>query len=246
MIEALARFRWSKPVPWNITTAGRLFERLRQRYPADPQARSLMQADLSQQTAGGGPASSSLEFRTGPEQMIFSVPDGNRLLIVGPQDVSVHGLVPYEGWEVLERRLFEGLELIQDFVPEDARVEQVGLRYINRVEIPTAPIELNEYLTIGFTLPPSFPQELVGFLDRLEVVYPNEPIRLAFTWASTDSSDGTSAFLLDFDLIASPLSPLTLEDARQTLSDLKLKENAAFEGLLQDKLREEVFREIRE
>ncbi len=243
VVEALARFQWAQPMPWNVTTPGLLFERLRGEYPADPQTRSLMQADLSQQAAAGGPASSSFQMSSGPMQMVFANEEHCRLMIVGPQDISVHALAPYEGWEQLEARLFGGLELLGDLLPVDRQVATLGLRYINRVEIPSTPIRFDDYLTISFALPPTFPAEMVGFLDRVEVVYPDAPVRLAFTWASTDADEGTSAFVLDFDLVSALEEPLSLEAAREALADMKAKETSAFEGLLQDSLRK-LFGEI--
>jgi uncharacterized protein (TIGR04255 family) len=228
-------------LPWNITTPGLLFERLRDEYPAEPQVRSVMQADLSQE--GAGPTT-GFELRTGPQQMVFGAQEGSRLLIVGAEDVSVHGLPPYEGWESLEARLFSAVARIKDLIPDGTEVEQIGLRYINRIEIPKPSITFHEYLTIGFTLPPGFPQSMIAFLDRVEVVYPDELARLAFTWASTEAPEGASAFILDLDLNATAGMPIPIEEAREVLREMKRRETEAFEGLLQDSLRE-MFREIR-
>ncbi len=104
-------------------------------------------------------------------------------------------------------------------------------------------IQLGDYLTIHFALPPAFPKQLGGFLDRVNVFYSDEPIMLAFTWASQPSEEGKSAFVLDLDLTYNPPQPIGLEAAVEMLHEMKRRETQAFEGLLQDKLRE-VFHEV--
>lgn len=240
--EALARFAWTEPLAWNVTTPGLLFERVRKQYPAAPDARAVMEAEMNPQ--GAGPASAGFEFRTGPQQMVFKNEAEDRLLIIGPHDMSVHGLPPYEGWESLEQRMFAAIAGVEHLLPDEPTVKQIGLRYINRVELPTINIRFSDYLTLDLSLPPGFPQAISAFMDRIEVIYPDEPVTLAFTWASTAAPEGSSAWILDLDLTAIPPEPLTLADAREMLNNLKVKETVAFEGLLQDSLRE-AFHEIR-
>jgi uncharacterized protein (TIGR04255 family) len=235
VVEAIVRVRLARPIPWSLTTAGLLYSRLRAAYPREPQTQNLMQAELSEVAQN----QANLQVRSGPQKVVFGTDDGSRLLVVGAQDVSAHGLPPYEGWESLEQRLFDGLDQLGDVIPERA-FTGLGVRYINRVTIPRTEFRFDEYLTIGFTGPPGFPPNVSGFFDRVESVYPDERTRIAFTWATTESEPESSAFILDFDLNWScdEGETVTVGQAREELSNLKQKETAAFESLLQDSLRE--------
>ncbi len=234
-----------------MTTPGVLLEQLRDLYPEEPRAQTVVEAGLLDMPGGLAPGpvpqpGASLQVRAGQQRILFSSNAGTRLLGVSPTDVSVHGLQPYEGWESVESRLFEGLDRVSRTLGRvDTLFSQVGLRYINKVEIPGETLNFGEYeyLTIGLGYPPGFPPTVTGFFDRTEMKYADSPAAMAFTWASTPAPLGTSAFILDLDLSANPAEPLDLESARESLRDLKVREGQAFEGLLQDRLRE-VFREI--
>ncbi len=234
--EAIARLHWSAGRPWKMTTPGQLYDAVKDLYPSEPEVRSIMEAQL--QSPQGTPG--SLELRSGPQQLVFSVEGGGRLLMVGPNDISVHGLPPYEGWESLEKRLFDAFERVESILlPHDKTVSSVGLRYINRIDLPSPTVDFADWLTISFTLPASFPQQMVAFLDRVEVVYPDEPVKLSFTWASAESSSpDVSSFVLDFDLTTTEDAVGSVPEARHLIASLKAKETDAFEGLLLDSLRE--------
>lgn len=241
VVEAIARLHWDEPFAWNVTTPGLIFERVRHEYPLEPQFQNVMQADFAEPAGQDGPP--NFHVTTGPQKIIFSNSDRTQLLIVGPNDVSTHSLAPYEGWESLERRLRVAVEMLGDFVRATG-LSQVGIRYINRVEIPSSGYDFTDYMTIGFSMPEAWPGRITAFLDRAEYAYPDERSRIAFTWASTESEVGASAFIIDLDLLAT-----VNEDERRAggwglLAELKARETAAFESLIQDKLRE-MFDEVK-
>lgn len=238
VIEAVARLTWGSPIAWTLTTPGLLFDALRDDYPKEPEAQSVIQAEISQ-PAGSEGITAGFQLRQGPQQMVFSNADGSRLLMASPNSISVHGLPPYEGWEALSNRLFHSVGRIGLLLPKDIRAAAIGLRYINRIQIPETEVQFQDWLTIAFALPPSFPQRLSAFMDRAEVLYPDNTSKLSFTWASVESPPGTSSFIVDLDLTAENEPHATIEEAKHILSDLKHKETAAFEGLLKDRLREQ-------
>ena len=233
VVEAAARFHWNEPMPWNLTTPGRLFERIKEDYPAEPQFQNSVQAELGLTDGEGAP---NLQVTTGPQRVVFGNEDRTRLLIVGATDLSVHGLRPYEGWESLEERLFSAFRSLKDFVPNEL-ITQLGLRYINRIEIPDSSIEIGEYMTISFSMPDGWPARISAFLDRAEFVYPDGDSRISFTWATTESEPGGSAFIVDLDLVRDLKEPTSVDEARAAISELKARETAAFESLIQDRLR---------
>lgn len=239
VVEAVARLHWRSAIEWKFTTPGLLYDRVRTDYPGEPQLQNLVQAGLNAEAN----AAPSIQVVSGPARVMFSSTDACRLLSVTSADFSVHGLPPYEGWESLETRLFSGLALLDDAAPEPV-FDQVSLRYINRIEIPLSEFAIQDYMTIGFAMPPGWPPQIVAFMDRVESVYPDRRSKISFTWATAEAIEGSSAFIVDLDLTSEVPEGTNAEGARALLKQLKERETQAFESLLQDSLRE-LFDEIK-
>lgn len=236
--EAIARIQWATPAAWNIATPGVLFERLKSNYAEEPRAQGILQAGLTQ--GAPGEAGGIFSVTAGPQKLLYSADDGSRLLGVSAQDVSVHGLKPYEGWESLKHRFDWGVGQVVDclFDSKAPAVSTIGLRYVNQITIPTEEFRFEDFFTIAFVFPQSFPPTIGSFLDRVELFYPDEPTKLAFTWASTEAGEGQSSFVLDLDYYYQPESPIELPAAQILMEELKVREGKAFESLITEKLRD--------
>lgn len=237
VVEAIASLKWAEPVRWSVTTPGLLYDALREAYPEEPQAHGTIQTTVE---PGGNGSAPGFQLVAGPPRMRYSSDGGSRLVLASAQDFAAHGLEPYEGWESLEARLFHATELASDVLGTSGSpaVAGVGLRYINRVEIPTVPVRFEDYLTITIGFPEGFPPQIGAFLDRTTMSYDDLPLTLTLTWASVDAPEGSSAFVLDLDYLYECPSPTSVEEARAILNEVKLRESVAFEALLQDRLRE--------
>jgi uncharacterized protein (TIGR04255 family) len=247
VVEAIARFQWSTELPWSITTPGILYERVKAYYPDEPEAQAQMRAGLVEHKPGDGSESDRInaefQLRAGPERLVYGNRERGHLLAVSPKEISAHGLPPYEGWGSIRDRLIRAVSAVTEVTSGDRpAVAEVGLRYINKVEIPKSAIEFIDYFTISIGFPPGFPETIVGFLDRTQMTYP-DGASLTLTWASTDAPEGSSGFIVDIDLLRRFPEPIDIDGALETLRDLKEKEGRAFEGLLQDSLRN-MFHEV--
>jgi len=224
---------------WDVTTPGVLFERVKHLYPAQPEVRNTFQAGITTDQTEGQPSTASFAFNASPQEMLFHNSSRDKLALIGPVTLSVHGVPPYEGWEPLEGRLLEVFELIKDLLPEGGLISQCSIRYINRIELPATVKNLDDYLTLSFSLPATLPQDRTSFFNRIELLYPEGDASLALTWASVVAPENHSAFVLDLDL-TSPLGErMNLESGIRKLRMLKERETVAFEGLILDRLREE-------
>lgn len=245
IVEAVARFNFQTPITWDIRTPGLLYECLKAVYPAPPEIRNQVKAGLTPNSSEGKPLSANFAISSGPAEVFFFGDSREKFIMVSPISISAHGLAPYEGWEELEHRLYDAYALISTVLPDGDKISQCSIRYINRIELPGSEIKFEEYLTISFTIPPVFPPLMTAFFDRVEVKYPDNEGRLAFTWASVESKEGHTAFILDLDLLTTLPKPMTLAEAMAELDKLKARETEAFEGLILDRLRE-VFGEYKD
>lgn len=234
VIEALCRLQWSAPIRWDPMTPGQVNERVRGEYPAEPKMQSSVRANLAPGT------DAAVQLVAGPQQQfVFGNEAGNRLLVVGPEAVSVHGLAPYEKWPSLLSRLDYGLQHLHDLLPTGDCVAMVGLRFINRITIDEPRWNFPDYVNLDLKLPDGIPSDVSSFFQRTEIPYPGEKTILALSWATVvPDTPETGAFVLDLDFIHRPDVPISREAAKEVLADLKLKEGRAFEALITEKLRE--------
>lgn len=231
VVEAIARIHLAAPLPWSITTPGRIYSMLDGQYPREPDTQQLVEAGIS--PAG---SSAGVSVRSGAQRLVLRNESADRLIIVGPEDISAHGLVPYEGWESLISRLGDAVTKLNPLLG-DTEFSDIGVRYVNSISIPEEHFDFTKYFTIGFAMPPGFPKGVSGFMDRVECTYPEGDSKIAFTWASTQAAEGHSAFLVDLDLTATRVPSGSLHATLQALHRLKERETEAFESLVQDELR---------
>lgn len=237
VVEAVARFNFAQPMTFQATTAGSLFEKLRAKYPVEPEVRQQIgQVNPSNGSLEGNKID-SIPMLVPTTHYFFFEESRQRFLGIGADYISAHSLIPYEGWEGLEARLLEAHSLIKDLIPNGDKVSQCSVRYINRVEVETEYFEFKKYLNISVGLPDEFPKEFGSYFNRMELIYPDELSKLIFTWASVESREGTITFILDFDI--STLNPdnVDIETAKQQMKQLKILETNAFESVITDELR---------
>ena len=234
--EALCELRFAPSSEWDVTVIGRFRERIKALYPGKPREQQLMEAGFQ---VGPQRTDSFMSLRQGLARVHFPTDDGRRLVAVGHDVMSVHVLRPYPGWdEDFRQRIAEALEAYSD-ITAPAGVQQISLRYVNRVVIQQAAIALDDYFTAPPHIPEHLPQAMAVIFSRIESFYANKPIRLAHTFASAEAPERQSAYLLDLDLRWEwPAPPLPLTEVMDAVEDLRQRERDAFEALITDKTRE--------
>ena len=82
----------------------------------------------------------------------FASGDGLQVLQVTRRSFSYHRLRPYTDWERFSSEA-HGIwrEYLGHFTPE--KVRGASLRYLNRIDIPTAFRDLSEYISLSLNLP---------------------------------------------------------------------------------------------
>jgi uncharacterized protein (TIGR04255 family) len=231
--EALCEIQFSSNADWDPTIPGRLYERLRDSYSGAPR----QQLEGGFQLAGD-PSSASLRWQPGPPKVQFVTPEGDRLLSVGSNVLSVHILYPYRGWEEFRPRIEAALSAYEAIASPDG-IRRIGVRYINRIIVKEDRLHLGDF----FTTPPELPDELdvniTTFLLRIEAAYTDEPIRLIQTYASAEAEAGSAGFILDLDVIREwQTETLPIRDAMSHIDRLRDRERDAFEALITENARE--------
>ena len=234
--EAICEFHLAPGPEWDLTVPGRLHERIKDEYAGKPQQQKVVETELRAAPAAGFP---SVTVKEGMAKLFFPDSKGRRGVAVGPDVLSVHVLRPYApGWEEFRPRIERAWGAYQA-VAEPVGVRRIGIRYINRIVLSKETIQLPEYFTTPPAAPPSFPETMSSFFHRTEFTYDDGQTRLITTFASGKAPRGSSAFLLDVDLVwLSGDQPNAGSEVITLVETLRDREREVFESLITDKTRE--------
>ncbi|MDR5729828.1 MAG: TIGR04255 family protein [Terriglobia bacterium] len=111
-------------------------------------------------------------------------------------------LEPYETWEKLSR---EAKRLWSSYIEflKPLQIDRVGLRYVNRIQLPFGEVNFEEYLQVSPSTPPELDFPISGFMHQDSVVVPNNPyaINIIKTIQPPNLTTGTGlGLILDIDV----------------------------------------------
>ncbi len=191
----------------------------------------------------GGPAQvETLHQHTG---FRFTDQDGRQIFQARADGFAFSVLAPYERWETFRdeaRRLWD----LYKSVAKSASITRVAVRYINRVDIPTADvptIKVEDYFRIYPEIPADWPYENMDrFFMQLHI--PQEDLRcmLVVNQATALPPElETTSILLDFDLFREEYEePWRADDDAAVwdfLERLHDRKNEYFESSITEKTR---------
>ena len=111
-------------------------------------------------------------------------------------------------------------------------VTRIGLRFINRITLPSPDPELAKY----FAIPPRFADavkntRMHAFYNRKEAEFSDKPIRIVVTFADLEPKlPESSSYLLDIDILwITPSDPILLDELDGLVHDMKIRESTVFE-----------------
>jgi uncharacterized protein (TIGR04255 family) len=155
LIEAVCEVRLDPSTAWDLTIAGRLFEKLQPEYPERRQTLGVeLKLNVPQPP----------DYRQ-IENLQFLSKDGKNVVQVREYSVSVSRLAPYEAWESYKPTVVHVFEKFRE-ISSGGVIARVGLKYVNRIVVPKPEIRLEDFLNfypfVGHNLPESFGPFLVG------------------------------------------------------------------------------------
>ena len=141
-------------------------------------------------------------------------------------------LEPYESWEKLSR---EATRLWNDYAEflKPQQIDRVGLRYINRIQLPLDELNFESYLQVSASTPIELDFPVSGFMHQDTVIVPNNPytINIIKTIQPPNLSEGTGLGLI-FDIDVATMQSFESDDAKlkEHLSKMRWLKNKVFFG----------------
>jgi uncharacterized protein (TIGR04255 family) len=229
LLEANCEFRFDASSDWDLTMPGQIYAQLAGRLPEKEQAQSV------DSSIGVGTGGVQQTLQTQERLKISSEPDGE-VVLVGAHYVLVTKLRPYNTWDEYLPLILEAYEAYVG-IAAPRGLHRMGLRYVNRLEIPANPAELEDFLDYypftGPGLPPAMDSFLVG------ATFPqgdSDSIKVQLASAYVVQPE-ISPVLLDLDYAMQVPGAVALDEVRDWLETAHERLEGIFEGIVKEPLR---------
>jgi uncharacterized protein (TIGR04255 family) len=228
--EALAEL-YFEGSSWDVTTPGSFYERVKDRFPKKARLEQIgLEVEL-----GPGVANARMDGTGG--RAVFKNEDETRLVQVGADTLVVNQLPQYPHFEAWRDVLLEMLPIYRE-VAAPTTIVRLGMRYINRIEIAQAYVQMEDFFRVYPEMPPEIGLAHGDFLVRLQIParVPGHTILLTFGKAPTNEPS-SHAFVLDlYDVI--PLDgPGSFDMIEQRLNEAHENIEWVFEHAITDATR---------
>ena len=168
--------------------------------------------------------------------MQFLRRDEKALMQIGPHIVSINLLNPYSSWTEFLPFIKTGFNEYCDVAkPKD--VQRVGLRYINRIEIPDQDARLEDCLEFRPFIGPKLPQQLDSFVLGGQIAYENSRDILSLQLASLpglETSTTNPGVILSLDYFLAKPKAVPLDEALKWIEKAHKNIEDVFEGCITD------------
>lgn len=169
----------------------------------------------------------------------FQTSNGKQVARFDQNAFSFSRLRPYQRWEKFEGEALRlwGLHLS---IAHPVEVQRTGLRFINRIQLPTGRIDVEDYLVGGPHQPKGLPMHSNGFLhqDMLGVPGTEFKCQVIRTVQASESSDLGPMLILDIDVFTVASTVPSEEVLRKRLENMRYLKNTIFFGTITPKTKE--------
>jgi uncharacterized protein (TIGR04255 family) len=150
-------------------------------------------------------------------------------------------LEPYTDWESFAG---EGLNIWKIFkeIMQPAEINRIGLRFINRIELPLDELQLDEYIKPAPESPRNLDLPFIGFMHHDTLAVPGYPynVNLVRTIQPPQAESGKGAgLIIDIDVFTTSGVGLDETGITHALEEMRWLKNKAFFGSVTEKILED-------
>lgn len=228
--EAICEFHFEPSSTWDLTVPGLIYEKLQSAFPEKRQCKLVNQV-IAPADAGSVP---QIEI---VDRIQFYNAAKTALVQTNQHFLSINHLRPYPTWTKFLPIIKEGLDAYC-CAAQPLSITKVGLRYLNRIEIPGPKAALPEYFNIypgmaDTVLPHDFSSCIVGV--RSQVPELGGEIKIQLT--SAGGANDLVAMMLDLEYAIGVPGGMQVEQALTWLAQAHKKLVETFECSVTEKTR---------
>lgn len=235
LIEAVCDFRFSSSQPWDWTIPGLFYEQIQSNFPIRQQVNVIETTIDARQAKVVQQSQPKLQFLN---------ENRTEVIQVGPDNLSIHQLRPYDGWDHFKARILEYL-LTYRKAAKPLSLTRLGLRYVNHIALPYTEFELEDYFRILPQVPDPIPQVFPTFLLNIEVPYTSPECGLRIIFATVvPETPNTLAHVLDLDIFSTDNAIPSIDEVSNWIEMAHSRVEAAFEAAFTERTHHEIFEEV--
>jgi len=230
IMEVVCEFRFPIETPWDITIPGLLYEKVKEKFP-HREPRIIQHMEIKQ-------ARREVEHKFHTEERIFFFDSSKKTFIqAGHRILSINRLRPYISWNEFKPNIEKAFTSLLDIV-NVKNLQRIGLRYINKIEIPKTSVDLETYFEFRPFLGSKLPQNIVDFIVGCMFAFNNgqDMCKVELKSAVPDTPEH-NAFMLDLDYFLAKPQTVSADQALEWVDDAHDKVEKIFEGCITDELR---------
>lgn len=194
--EALLDIRVDLPATVDTSVLESYYDYVKIRFPEKKQ-QILFQASF-QMSPNGQPASAPPTSQ--PSGFLFHSSIENKIVQARMNGFTFNKLKPYEKWSTFRD---EARELWDEYakISTPLRITRIGLRYVNRIEIPLPINDFSEYILTFPEIAPDLPQEISHFFMQLAIPNRDLPATALINETMEQTPDNSKiALIFDIDV----------------------------------------------
>lgn len=227
--EAVVDVRFGTAVP--LSSIERLRDRLLEFYPAPVQ--SIITANFEIVERGSRVVEQQLDgFR-------LTAGDGTGIVSIGPRFISTSRLAPYEGWESFNAPARRNWEIWKRQIGWQ-RIVRVGIRYVNRIDVPMEgpTVNIEDYLYFSIRQAPIELPPLQTYAINTSRPLGKDNCTLILNSGLVPSPlVNTVSLLLDIDIAREIDTPQNDEALWEFVDRVREYKNEIFEACITDRTR---------
>lgn len=238
LVEVLCEFQLEPSQPWDWTIPGLVYDKVKKEFPKKKQQNVIeMEARVEQNEL-----MPSIK-KGGVTRLQFLREDETALIQVGPNLLAVNHLRPYPTWGRFQKMIKSSLAVYREVAYPKA-LKRIGLRYINRLEIPEAEVRIEDYILAVPQIPEPVPQVFATWIQRVEIPFVDSNGMMVMQSGLVKHEEPNKiTFLLDLDFITLDVRDINLENATNWLEKAHAAVEKTFEVCITDKSRA-LFKEV--
>jgi uncharacterized protein (TIGR04255 family) len=165
--------------------------------------------------------------------------DGASLVTIGPGVIATSRLAPYEGWESFNASARRNWSIWGKLTGR-RNVTRLGVRYINRIDVPGQHIQVGDYVGFGMVLPEALaPTPLASFALNAAMPLGEDGCKLILNSGSAVSPlVNVTSFILDVDVSCEIGLPQNDDGLWELANRIRRHKNTVFEACVTDRARE--------
>ena len=236
IVEAVIDLRVSLDRAITLDDLAKVHAQESQRYP-QVKKRMEVQGEIGLEETGVRAAA----FGTQTGHVLTST-DEKHIAQIRLDGFSFSRLAPYDSWAPFHDEAMRLWTLYRQIASPEF-VTRLGVRYINRLDIPSQIIEITDYLRTSPEISPALPQTLAGYFMQIQIPLPDyEAIVNINSTIVEPPNPNTTALVLDIDTFKEVNLSLSSEsfddDLEEGLTQLRRAKNFVFEGCITPATRE--------